>query len=172
MVSRVVLVPSEPNITSCISKQETSLLVNLTTFNGGSTITRYIILYQIVGSINKEQRLTQTDGITQTGGSVQLTNLNKLTKYSVQVAADSVGRSSFGQTECFTTCGECVMTGNSNKWNACVRVDLLAPIQLNSTRVVIKGGYALQFYVEEKCQRICVHVLLGKTADNQIQSTH
>ena len=116
LVSRVVIVPSEPNITSCISKQETSLLVNLTTFNGGSTITRYIIVYQIVGSINEEQRLTQTDGITQTRGRVQLTNLNKLTKYSVQVAAEnSVGRSSFGQTECLTTCGECDIPMNGTR---------------------------------------------------------
>ena len=41
-----------------------------------------------------------------------------------------------------------------NGTRVCVRVDLLAPIQLNSTRVVIKGGYAVQFYVEEKCGNV------------------
>ena len=104
---RVVIVPSEPNITSCISMKETSLTVNWTTFNGGSTIIRYIIRYQVVGSINEGQSLTQTDGIMQAGGSVQLTKLNKLTNYSVQIEAEnSVGRSFFGQTQCLTTCGK------------------------------------------------------------------
>ena len=78
-----------------------------TTFNGGRTITPYIIIiYQTVGSI-KIANVTQTEEILQTGGSVQLRKLKKLTEYVVEVAAEnSVGRSPFGTGQCLTTCGE------------------------------------------------------------------
>ncbi|XP_065826068.1 cell adhesion molecule DSCAM-like isoform X2 [Oscarella lobularis] len=113
-------VPSKPNITSCVSRHETSLTVNWTTSNGGSAVKRYLIRYQIVE------------------GSIQLAELSKQSKYRVEVAGEnSVGTSLFGQTqngECLTTC------------------DLLAPIQsLSRSLVALKGGYAVQLFVEDRC---------------------
>ena len=69
---------------------------------------RYVILYQSTGIVDiwKNQTLHLTDGIVQTGGRIQLTQLKKLTLYQIRIIAkSSVGTSPIGGDQCWTTCG-------------------------------------------------------------------